>query len=68
MGALGTWRCVPTAANGQPAVANYLRRWDDDTYRAFTLVVLTVKGDALVEMATFATPELFVAFDLPPVL
>lgn len=68
MGALGTWRCFPTAANGQLAVANYLRRWDDDTCRAFTLVVLTVDGDALVEMATFATPELFAAFDLPRVL
>ncbi len=68
MGALETWRCFPTAANGQLAVANYLRRWDDDTYKAFTLVVLTVDGDALVEMATFATPELFAAFDLPRVL
>ena len=25
----GEWRLVPTRANGQPAAANYLRRWDD---------------------------------------
>lgn len=66
MGALGEWRCVATRANRQPAVANYLRRWGEQEYRAFTLVVLGVEEGALVEMATFAQPELFAAFGLPP--
>lgn len=45
MTALGTWRCLVVRSNGQPAVANYLRRHDDDTHRPFTLTVLeTVDG------------------------
>lgn len=68
MSALGSWRCLPTRANGQPAVANYLRRWDQKDYRPFTLVVLGVQEGMLTEMATFARPALFAAFGLPPVL
>ena len=68
MGALGSWRCLPTRANGQQAVANYLRRRGEQDYRAFTLVVLGIEGGLLTEMATFARPELFDAFGLPPVL
>jgi RNA polymerase sigma-70 factor (ECF subfamily) len=68
MGALGSWRCLPTRANGQPAVANYLRAWGEQEHRAFTLVVLGIEGGLLTEMATFALPELFAAFGLPPVL
>jgi RNA polymerase sigma-70 factor (ECF subfamily) len=68
MSSLGEWRCLATGANRQPAVATYLRRWDDDTFRAFTLVVLAVEGDELTEMAAFARPELFAAFGLPPTL
>jgi RNA polymerase sigma-70 factor (ECF subfamily) len=68
MGALGSWRCLPTRANGQPAAANYLRAWGEQEYRAFTLVVLGIEDGLLTEMATFARPELFTAFGLPPVL
>jgi RNA polymerase sigma-70 factor, ECF subfamily len=68
MGALGDWRCVPTRANRQPAVGNYLRRWGESEFRAFTLVVLAVEDGALAEMATFAEPALFAAFGLPPAL
>jgi len=62
MGALGQWRCLPAGANRQPAVANYLRRWGDTDYRAFSIVVLAVDDGALTEMATFAEPALFEAF------
>jgi len=68
MGALGDWRCLPTRANRQPAVANYLRRWGETDYQAFTLVVLAAEDGALTEMATFAEPTLFGAFGLPPAL
>lgn len=68
MGALGSWRCVPTRANGQPAVANYLRAWGEEEYRAFTLVVLGIGHGQLTEMATFAEPALFAAFGLPATL
>ena len=68
MGALGEWRCLPTRANGQPAVANYLRAWGEADYRAFTLVVLGIADGRLTEMATFAEPALFAAFGLPATL
>jgi RNA polymerase sigma-70 factor (ECF subfamily) len=65
MGALGTWRCLPTRANGQPAVANYLRAHGEEDYCAFTVVVLGMQDGELTEMATFAEPQLFAAFGLP---
>ena len=67
MGALGTWRCIPTQANRQPAVGMYLRKWGDDTFRAWSLVVLGIDGDQISEMATFAGSTLFPAFTLPMV-
>ena len=68
MGALGSWRCLPTRANSQPAVGNYLRAWGENQYRAFTVVVLGIQDGELTEMATFARPELFAAFGLPATL
>ncbi|MGH8913963.1 MAG: RNA polymerase subunit sigma-70 [Acidimicrobiia bacterium] len=65
MNSLGEFRCVATRANRQPAVANYLRAWGDDRYRAFSLVVLGIDDGAVVEMTTFAEPSLFEAFELP---
>jgi RNA polymerase sigma-70 factor, ECF subfamily len=65
MGALGTWRCLSTRANGQPAVANYLRAWGEADHRAFTVVVLGMRDGELTDMATFAEPQLFPAFGLP---
>ncbi len=66
MTALGEFRSVAVRANRHPAVAHYLRRWGDTQFRAFTLVVLDIRGGALFEMTTFARPELFAAFGLPP--
>jgi RNA polymerase sigma-70 factor, ECF subfamily len=68
MASLGVWRCVPTRANRQPAVGMYLRKWGDDTFRAWSLVVLGIDGDRISEMATFAGSALFPAFMLPSVL
>jgi RNA polymerase sigma-70 factor (ECF subfamily) len=66
MNALGVFRCLPTRANRQPAVAHYLRRWDDSEYRAWTITVFRIEGGALLDLTTFARPELFAAFGLPP--
>jgi RNA polymerase sigma-70 factor, ECF subfamily len=63
----GEFRCLPTRANMQPAVANYLRRPGDSEYRALALDVLRVEDGALAEITTFV-PELFEAFGLPPTL
>ena len=49
-------------------MANYLRAWGEEDYRAFTLVVLGIADGQLTEMATFAEPALFTAFGLPSVL
>jgi RNA polymerase sigma-70 factor, ECF subfamily len=57
-------RCLVTHANRQPAVANYLRRPGDTTYRAFALDVLRIEEGAVAEIITFPS-DLFAAFDLP---
>jgi RNA polymerase sigma-70 factor (ECF subfamily) len=64
----GEWRVVPVGANRQPGSAAYVRRWDDDTYRAFAVHVIRVEGDAIAEAIGFHDPHLFAAFGLPPTL
>jgi RNA polymerase sigma-70 factor (ECF subfamily) len=68
-GGLGTgdyvdWRCRLTSANGQPAVAMYLRRPGDTTYRAFALDVLRIRDGLVAEITTF-DDTVFTSFDLP---
>jgi RNA polymerase sigma-70 factor (ECF subfamily) len=63
----GEFRLIETWANRQPAAANYLRRWDDSEFRAFTLDVLRVENGWIAEIVTFE-PHLFAAFGLPDVL
>ncbi|MGH9214081.1 MAG: RNA polymerase subunit sigma-70 [Acidimicrobiales bacterium] len=67
MNRYGRFRCIPTRANTQPAVAFYLRRWDDAAFRAFSIVVLSIEGAAITDITTFATPQLFPTFGLPAV-
>ena len=64
---LGEWRLVSTRANGQPAAANYLRRWGDTAYRAVTFDVLRIEDGVVVEITTFDA-SVFSAFGLPPTL
>jgi len=49
----GTFRCVLTRANGQPAVANYVRKPGDDAYRAMALDVLRIEDGAIADIVTF---------------
>ncbi|BBZ42523.1 sigma-70 family RNA polymerase sigma factor [Mycobacterium conspicuum] len=60
---------VPTAANGQPAVAEY-RRTADGVMAAHSIHVLTVgRADgtmAIAALTVFLDPALFPAFGLPP--
>lgn len=65
MGFLGTWRCLPTAANGQPAAGMYLRAWGEEVFRAWSLVVLQLQDGGIADIATFAGSGLFPAFELP---
>ena len=68
MNSLGAWRVLPVRANRQPAAAGYLRRWGDDTFRAFAITLLRVEDGGLKEMAAFERPVLFPLFGLPAVL
>lgn len=61
------WRMTPVAANGQPAVAAYLRA-DGDAYRLHTLQVFGVSKAGIRRNVTFPEPDVFALFDLPPVL
>jgi RNA polymerase sigma-70 factor, ECF subfamily len=60
----GRLRMVPTAANGQPAVAEYVRG-DDGVYRAFGIHVLSIAGSRITRISAFLDPRLFPAFGLP---
>ena len=61
----GSWQHVPTSANGQPAVASYLRAPGDDVHHAWSIDVLTLRGDRVAELTAFIGPEHFEAFGLP---
>ena len=56
---------VPTAANGQPAVAEY-RRATDNVMRAHSIHVITVGAAGIAGIVVFLDPALFSVFGLPP--
>jgi RNA polymerase sigma-70 factor (ECF subfamily) len=62
-GGLSEIRLVPTRANGQPAMAAYMR--DGDTAQAYGIMVLTIHAGLIGEITGFADPELFRLFGLP---
>ncbi|OLT19913.1 RNA polymerase subunit sigma-70 [Pseudonocardia sp. CNS-139] len=61
----GSWRHVATSANGQPAIGCYL--WDDTAARhvAFSVDVLTLRGDRVAEVTSFIGAEHFAVLGLP---
>ncbi|MFB7243356.1 RNA polymerase subunit sigma-70 [Streptomyces populi] len=59
------WRLRPTSANGQPALAAYVRAPDDDTHRLHTLQVFTTTSAAVSRTVVFQLPTVFEAFGLP---
>ncbi|HEU4920175.1 MAG TPA: RNA polymerase subunit sigma-70 [Candidatus Limnocylindrales bacterium] len=60
----GDWRLLPTAANRQPAAANYLRRPGDTVFLPSNLDVLRIRDNRIAEILTFGA-EVFPAFGLP---
>ncbi|WP_433246493.1 sigma-70 family RNA polymerase sigma factor [Streptosporangium sp. CA-135522] len=58
------WRMRPVRANGQPAVAAYVRG-RDGTYGLHTLQVFTVTGSGVSRTTVFQDPALFTTFALP---
>jgi len=64
---VGHWRHLPVRANGQLAVAGYLRRPGTSVFRAQLIDVLRVERGRIAEITTFE-PHLFPAFALPMTL
>jgi RNA polymerase sigma-70 factor, ECF subfamily len=62
----GDFRLIPTAANGQPALAAYLRD-DAGVLRAHGIQVLTVSGPAIAQIVSFNDARLLPVFGFPPV-
>lgn len=58
------WRGVTTTANGQPAVAMYLRRPGATDYRPAAMDVLRIEDGLVAEILTFGS-EVFDWFGLP---
>jgi RNA polymerase sigma-70 factor (ECF subfamily) len=56
---------VPTAANGQPAVAEY-RRTADGVMQAHSIHVLGTTSAGIAAITVFLDPTLFSAFGFPP--
>jgi len=54
---------VPTAANAQPAVAEY-RRGADQVMQAHSIQVLTTGASGIATITVFLDPRLFSAFGL----
>jgi RNA polymerase sigma-70 factor, ECF subfamily len=63
----GSWRHLPTSANGQPAVGSYL--WNDDarTHLSWSIDVLTIHGERISEITSFIGAEHFAPLGLPAV-
>jgi RNA polymerase sigma-70 factor (ECF subfamily) len=65
MTSLGSWRVLPTRANGQPAAVGYLRRAGETIYLPFVICVLDIDGDRLSQITAFEAAHLMTAFGLP---
>jgi RNA polymerase sigma-70 factor, ECF subfamily len=63
----GRLRMLPTWANGQPALAKYVRD-ADGAYRPHNLHLLSGTADGIGHIVAYNEPELFVDFGLPQAL
>ena len=63
--AAGRWRVLPVTANGQPALAEYLRDDERGGFKAHGINVLTLDGGRVAEIMAFLDPALFARFGLP---
>ena len=61
------WRLVPTSANGQVAMGEY-RRDETGAYRAFGVVLLTIRADKVSGIFGYHDAGIFARFGLPATL
>jgi RNA polymerase sigma-70 factor, ECF subfamily len=59
------WRHVATTANGQPAIAGYMREAEQESHRLRALDVLTLDGERIAEVTAVLDPEALSRFGLP---
>lgn len=64
----GSWRHIPTSANGQPALACYLRNDQAGPHLAWSINVFTLRGDRIAEITSFIGADHFTLLDLPTAL
>ena len=60
----GRFQMIPTAANGQPALASYMRG-PDGVHRAHAIQVLTIAASRVTRVISFNDPGLLATFGLP---
>lgn len=60
--ARGRFRLLPAQANGQPAFAFYKLDDAGEAFIAFAIQVLTLEGNLIADVTTFATADLFKYF------
>jgi RNA polymerase sigma-70 factor (ECF subfamily) len=68
LGSCGAWRHLAIGANGQAAAASYLRPEPTQPYRAWSIDVLSLRGDRIQDITSFLDPGAFDTFGLPPAL
>jgi RNA polymerase sigma-70 factor, ECF subfamily len=66
-GGNGPFRLMATAANGQPAFAFY-SRFQGSEWKAHSIQLVEIDGDAIAGMTSFVMPRLFSSFGLPTTL
>ncbi len=60
----GHWRHVPTHANAQASVASYLWNEEARAHLAWSINILTLRGEHIAEITSFIGRDHFVAFGL----
>lgn len=66
LGSCGEWRTRTTTANGQPAVALWLRPAGAASFDAWSITVLDTRDDGIAALTSFLDPDLFGRFGLSP--
>jgi RNA polymerase sigma-70 factor (ECF subfamily) len=67
VGVPGTWKMIPTAANGQPAAAAYVLA-EDGRHHAYGLGVLAVTAAGIAQVVVFDDAAMAERFGLPAVV
>ncbi|MFR9774939.1 sigma-70 family RNA polymerase sigma factor [Micromonospora sp. MS34] len=68
LGPCGSWRHLSTGANGQLAVAAYLRREASGPYLPWSIDVLTLRDERITGITSFVGAAYLAAFGLPATL